>query len=431
VRTQGLRGLWAVVHTSVANSVHKSAAAGAARRFLPQVAVGLALRIGWLVAVARQPRLPWADPWQYLQMAHLTAQGQWGVAPAWPTGSGQPTSFLSVGYPSLVGAVSQVTHLGPWHVAMGLNLVASVVLIVGVAVLAGRLSGRKAALAAAWIVALLPDLITSTSIVMTELVGASLVVGVALTLTGSRQVWWHASVLVAAAVWVRPSMQLLLVAVPLLVWRSLGMRDALRVAGVAMLLMVPLLWHSTVTVDGGVGFTTATWVNVCEGAAPDPGTPRGTFATSVRCDARGMTEGEWAEHARHVAIAAIRHDPVRWIATTPLRLWHSFEFGGWGIRVAQQWGQNLGSGAPSQVAVHVSQVGFVAVALAALVGIVRLRRDRTLRTLAVLAVASLVGVLVTFGQQRFGLPTTLLVFVPAAASLVEVRHSTQSSTPAT
>ena len=386
------------------------------RRFSLQIGVGLLLRIGWMIIAARPPSLEWADPWQYLQRARLTTDGRWGVAPAWPYGTGGPTSFLSVGYPSVVGGVARVTRLGPWHVALGLNLIASLVLIIGVGVLAGRLSGWRAAAGAAWFVVFFPDLITATSIVMTELVAAAIIVSLALAVTRSAPVWWHTAVLVAAVVWIRPSLQLLLIAVPLVLWRCAGLRLAGKVVGLSALLMFPLFWHSTVRVGGGAGFTTATWVNICEGAAADPATPRGEFGASSRCMSDGSGEAAWAEGAKAVAVDAIGDNPLRWIGLTPFRLWHSFEAGGWGIQVAQEWGHNLGPGRGPTIAFRVSQIGFIAVFVAGVLGVFRLRSNRQLHVLLLFAAVSLSGALITFGQPRFSLPTVLLALIPAAAA---------------
>ena len=386
------------------------------RRFLIQIAVGLLLRIIWMIGAARPPTLEWADPWQYLERARLVTHGTLGSAPAWPYGTGGPTSFLSVGYPNMVGGIARITRLGPWQVALGLNLIASVALIIGVGILTSRLSGWRAAAVAAWMVALFPDLITSTGLVMTELVAAALFVGLAVAVTRSMPVWWHTTVLVACVVWVRPSLQLLLIAVPLLLWHRAGLRHAGKVVGLSALLMFPLFWHSTVRVGGGAGFTTATWVNICEGAAADPATPRGEFGASSRCLSDGSGEAAWADATKAVALHAIGDNPLRWLGLTPFRLWHSFEAGGWGIHVAQEWGHNLGSGRGPTIALRVSQVAFIALSVAGIAGVFSLRRNRQFHVLMLFAAVSLSGALITFGQPRFALPTVLLVLIPAAAA---------------
>jgi hypothetical protein len=282
---------------------------------------------------------------------------------------------------------------------MLLSLIASALLIVGVGRLAeatvrvcgggpGPVAVRTGVVAAA-IAAVFPDAITSTGLVMTDLVGATGVVWTATMCVRIRERatmarWVAAAACAAAVLWFRPSYMLLpLLAAILLAgaWRAQAARARWQStsAAVAVLavVVVPLAWNNMVRVDGGLGITSATWRNICDGAEGADG----RFRLDASCvepfellPAAGW-EGRSASISRERAAELIGDAPVRWVARAPLRFVHSFDLGGWGVAVSQDWSGHLGRGAFADAAYRVSQVGFVAVLVAAAVGLTRRRRQ--------------------------------------------------------
>ncbi len=242
----------------------------------------MALRLVWLVVGATRigPDDCVCDPVVYLRMADNDVDGH--LFTGW---FGQPTSFLSVGYPALLALVHVVSLglLDSWQAAMVVNLAAGAVLIAGarrVALLiAPEGAGTAAGLAAAWVMALLPDAVTATGLVMTELPAAAflMVCTVALLEWHRRPDSWRWALTAAGAgslaVWMRPAWLFLL---PLLVawmlWRRRhvlrggGWRPAGAAAMVCVALMTPLWWNNSVRVGAPAGITSATWPNLCFGA---------------------------------------------------------------------------------------------------------------------------------------------------------------------
>lgn len=408
-------GAWHRVATFVA----------AHRRVLAPIAVGTAVRVVWVAATAGEPALDRiSDPVVYRLAAEKAAHLDFGQAPEWPWGIDGPTSFLSVGYPNLIGAISWATGrlVSVLAVAMIVNVVAGALLVWGVARLAESVGHRhaSAALVAPWACALYPDLVTASALVMTEVVGVCALVWLAVAVLRQPVRWWSVGVLLSTAVWLRPSLQLLVIVVPILVWWLADVRTALTGAVAALLLLAPLAYHSSVTVGVPV-FSSSTWVNICDGAAPDPGTPTGTFLAATRCRFPGgevRSEREWSAHARSVAVDAISDDPVGWVAAVPQRLRHALG-GGWGVEVANTWSGHLGASALTDLVRDVSRWTFWVVLLAGAGGAASAWRDRTVRVAAALAAVSLAGVAVSFGQPRYGLPLVVLVCLPGLGVIVD------------
>lgn len=389
------------------------------------LAVGIALRVLWVVGTAGPPDGGTvSDPTLYYLSAIRVTAGEFGMTPEWPYGNDEPTSFLSVGYPALLGVLSWVTFgtVGVFAMAIVVNLVSSAALIVGVSSLADAVAGGTAGTAgvyAAWAVALYPDLITANGLMMTELLGAALVVWLLVAVLRPAPDPWIVGTLLAAAIWIRPSLQLLLVAVPVVLWFRVGRRRAMQTLVGACVLLAPLAWHSSVTVGVPV-FSSSTWPNVCDGAAPDPGTPRGAFVAAERCRLEGLSvppEREWSKLSREVALDAIGDDPLHWVAQVPFRLGRTLG-GGWGIEVAQQWSGHLGSSRPMTLATGVSDVAAYAVLVVGLAGAVVLRRSHEVQLAILVTALALVGVAISFGQQRYGVPTVVVLLLPCGAALI-------------
>lgn len=386
--------------------------------WLLPVVVGTVVRVVWIVRTADAPHLDRiADPVIYQLAAEKAAHLDFSQTPDWPWGIDQPTSFLTVGYPNLLGLISWTTGraVSVFAAAMTVNVVASALLVLGIAHLAASITYRHrwAAAVAPWVAALYPDLVTASGLVMSDIVGVTALVWLAVSMLRPRVRSAEVGALLAATIWFRPSLQLLVLVVPAVVWRWAGRRVALSAAGVALLLLAPLAYHSSVTVGVPV-FTSATWVNICDGAATDPHTPSGTFRASPRCrfpDEPIPSEREWSAFAREVAVEAIRDDPVGWAADVPARLVHALG-GFWGIEISQHWSGHLGESRVAGVIEDVSDWSFWLVFIGGLIGAAIAWRQRAIRLAALIAVVSLSGVAISFGVQRYGLPIVVLVCIP-------------------
>jgi 4-amino-4-deoxy-L-arabinose transferase-like glycosyltransferase len=148
------------------------------------VAVALALRLGYAL-LAPQPVA--VDAIEYDLLARSVAAGRgYEISPGVPAVSRGPL------YPLALAAVYVVVGPDP-RVARGVQAVAGALVCIATAVLAGRLFGHDAALAAAAVAAVWPALVIYPSLLLTEtLAGAVLI---ALTLLIARDAtdasWWR------------------------------------------------------------------------------------------------------------------------------------------------------------------------------------------------------------------------------------------------
>lgn len=210
------------------------------RAFWAILALGMALRMGWALAV---PVMPMSDSWAYHQFArNIVDHGVYGWTAA------EPTAYWAVGTAAAIAFTYLFTD--GYAGVVALNLLAGLLIIVLTQRLAARWFGEAVGMAAMLIVALWPNLIVFTTVVSSELFF------IALTLGGLF--FWQRpaghpmlNLLLAGLVWglagyVRPVV--LLVPVTLaLVDLARGPRAFLRTAleaGVAMLLilLVALPW---------------------------------------------------------------------------------------------------------------------------------------------------------------------------------------------
>jgi len=244
--------------------------------------VATVVRVAWILYAAKSPQ-SLGDPFSYLSHASDIADGKGYRIPF----SDTPTAYYPVGYPAILGAgywfsrgiSSSSTTLGT---AVWLNVAAGVATVALVYVLGSRLTGRRAGLFAAGLVAVWPNLIFYTATaylesVFTFLVAAALTVilGRPLTRTGvptPRLVAF--ALLVAAATMVRP---IALVLVPVMfvgwLWAEIGWRRAATqgalVLAVVVVVVLPWSIRSTATMNGLVLISTNNGDNLCIGHQPE------------------------------------------------------------------------------------------------------------------------------------------------------------------
>ena len=420
--------------------------------------VGLVVRVVWQVATAHRPNTL-GDPLVYLAMADRATDGHWFSAPTWPFGAGGPTSFLSVGYPTILAGLNRATFglVSPFGMALAINLVSSAALILGVAALGARFArgvdaarAPTAAVAAAWLMALSPDAIVATSLVMNELPASAALVWAVVLFDRLVHDFRRGDALACGGllgltIALRPSVQLLaplfVVVAAVVAWRAApaararAARATVAMAVVCVVVLAPIAWNSTVRVDAGPGLTSATWVNICDGAFADDG----RFRLDDACHpSRDVVlndpgyESAWVSDAGEVARRRIADAPAHWLSVAPLRVVHSFDLGGWAVEVGRDWSGLFTDSTRYDTLLRLSQAGFVAVSALGLAGVAlhlaRRRRDvdgdsagavevgwpGPLTLCAVVAVGTLAGSVVTFGQPRFGWYVTVCCAIPFA-----------------
>ena len=397
------------------------------------MAVGVLLRIVLLVGSAKHPADPRfvADPYAYLLMADHAYHGRFFVS-----FRGFPTAYLSVGYPFLLAMVRHLLFgaVSMWVTALLVNVVCFVATALAVprllgALSGGRLAGRSASTVSLVMVGLLavyPDYLFATGLVMSELVASAflvwMVVLTAEAMTAPRSVRHAvgAGLCAGMTAFVRPSMVLLLVFVPLALAIAGRWRGALLVLAAASLPVVPLVVNN-VRVGAGIGVTSATWPNVCDGMTD----PQGRFEWRRECRVTMLpgeshtagTEARNVKWARMVARQEIKAHPWTWVGRMPLRIAHSVWSGGWATEFSVHWAQNYVWTTKLRVFMRLSQAFFLGLSVLGLWGMAGLARRRILRwwPVWVVVAGSLAGVPISFGQSRFGWPIAVVVLVPCAS----------------
>lgn len=407
------------------------------RWLLCVVVLGVVLRGIFLLRYARYPADPRfvADPYAYLMMAERAYHGHFFVS-----FRGFPTSYLSVGYPALV-AIVQHLFLGvfsTWGTCLALNLICYVLTTLGIVQVARIYLQRvnatpqtlhRVMMTCAGLLAVYPDSIFATGVVMSEFVAVAFLVWCVVFLSRLLDGGAHRWVIVLCglfagmAVFVRPSLVFLVVLVPGVLIIRRQWRVALAVFACALVPLVPLWWNNS-RVGTGPGITSATWMNVCDGLLKADGTFQ--WRPECRVDHSSdeivtpRTEALNTAHAKRLALQEISNHPLAWISRMPLRLYHSLWSGGWVSEVSVKWGQNYRWTEHMKYLRLLSRRFFDVVALLGFCGITTLVRKKAVIfwPIAVIAVGTLAGVPISFGQARFGWPLAMLVLVPYSAIFI-------------
>ena len=404
--------------------------------------VGLVARLAWLLWVGeRVPQTALIDPARYLGFARNLADGR-GYREML---TGQPTAYYPPGYPFFLGGL-QVLHdrlplggsfvffVGAVQAAVGALLVP-----LG-AFVARRVGSRPAAVVAAFVLALYPNLVFHTAVVLGEtlyntLFMAFLAVAVSRRWSGRRLTPAFAAATaapLALAIMVRPISAVVVPALVLCWW--LGARDlrvVLRATGalavVLAAVMVPWAVRNQIVMGAFVPMSTNTGDNLCighhdgatggfapclgeEGAEPGP-------ETEVRNDDDKTAEalrwmrGHWREEPRltwrrfrvmflddgdHDAIEAIQSYPNPLLGT-------------------ERWM----APATERRLVGAADASYLVVGVIGMVGLVLLIRRR--EPFGVLVVLSALGTaavpLAFFGDSRFKVPVVPLLVIAGAVAI--------------
>jgi hypothetical protein len=207
----------------------------------------LAIRLVYAL-LALRGYVPLTDAHHYHGLATAVGEGR-GLVHPFPTWEENPTAFRPPLWPLLLGGVYAVTgaSLG---VAQVVTAVLGSLAVVGLAVLAGRLAGRVAAIATGVTAALHPALVAGDAPPLSEPLGAVLLIGIVLALLSDRTL--AAGLLTGGLLLTRPSAQAVVLALAAFLLVSVGWRRTVAFVAVVGLVASPWLVRNTVQMGSPV-----------------------------------------------------------------------------------------------------------------------------------------------------------------------------------
>jgi 4-amino-4-deoxy-L-arabinose transferase-like glycosyltransferase len=204
------------------------------RRAVAIFAVAAAVRIAYVLVFLRGYH-PQTDAQHYLDIATSVAHGH-GFAAKYPYGFEHATAFRPPLYPLLLGAAFAITgvHLA---VAQAINVVLGSAVVVLIALLATRVGGARSGLIAAGLAAIYPPLLANDGVPLSEPLGLLVMLAALWALLAGRPGW--AGLAAGLLVLTRPSAQLFVPLIALVLWRQAGIRRALGFAVIAIAVVAP------------------------------------------------------------------------------------------------------------------------------------------------------------------------------------------------
>lgn len=413
------------------------------RALVAVVALAVVLRLAWSLVAAREPA-GLHDPAFYRVLADQLADGEGYVF------DGRPTAYYPIGYPAVLAVVFWLGGLvgadssgAQTALVAGLNAVAGTGAVVLGFLLARRIAGAWAGVAAAAALAVLPNLVFHTAVALSEPLFVAVALGAAVVLADAG---WSAKegpstrrlvatgALFGASALIRP---VVLPVLPLLalVWWSAAIpwrravRDVVVLGAVTATVIVPWTVRNAIRMDAFVPISTNTGDNLCMSRQPGA---HGGFLLTEHCFGGPALEGlerpeyEVArdEQGRRLAFEFVREHPGRELRLWLDRLGATLRNDHDGLAAVEGYGDGvfLSDGERDLYRRLADGAWYVLgpLGLAASIAVVavgRLRRDPRLVLLVVLAAGMLVPVVLFFGDPRFKVPTVamLAVLVPAVA----------------
>jgi 4-amino-4-deoxy-L-arabinose transferase-like glycosyltransferase len=389
------------------------------------LAIGALVRVAWGLFWAEPPGGDLIDPVLYSILADQIAHGHGFTYPGAHPG---PTAYYPPGYPLALGAVLFLVGLLPGHlslfaVAVSFNIVLSVATVWMVFELGRRLVSVPVGLIGAALMALWPNAIVHTGLVMTEtlflfLFVAMLLVALA-TAAVTRAPGWRrmaaTGVLFGLAGMVRPT-SFVIAPLFLLLWWPAGAKVALRrtvlVGALVLAMVLPWTIRNAVQIEAPVLVSANLGDNMCIGNNPEA---TGAYELPDSCFAglhggeRPKAEVERQSKTFHTAFDYIREHPDEFVGKMPAKLGYTMYRDTDGLWTATSFGAK-----PFVSAERFQQLKWVStgywrvVEVLGLIGAVALwwRRDREQRRafFLLVAVVQLVPAVITFGDPRFKMP---------------------------
>jgi hypothetical protein len=387
------------------------------RWIVAPLAVGLALRLAFaLVYWVGQPLTH--DEREYLALARSIARGDGFVYPADEPTSGTAQRFgRAPGYPAFLAIlhVTEPVDTVPARVKVAQSVVGTVGVWL-IALIAGRVAGTGAAVAAAWIAALYPPLVFIPAYALSETCYSTVALAAALALD-RRTVTVPGAVLTGIGILVRPAM---LFFVPFaaiwMVWRR-NVRAAVLFVAVTLACLAPWTIRNArvygrfvlVASEGGVTFWT--------GNNP---LARGEGDLAANPE---LKRAELAFRNRYADLTAEEREPLyyreafAWIRTHPAD---------WAALLLRKAFFTVVPFGPSYTLhstkyVLASAGAYLLLLPAALAGAWWLGRDRAPAALWLMAASTLFASIVFFPQERFRIPVIDPALIVSAAGLAAAR----------
>jgi 4-amino-4-deoxy-L-arabinose transferase-like glycosyltransferase len=425
------------------------------------VVLGAVLRFGWAAYATEEPT-QLRDPVLYTMLGENLADGH---GYSYLTGEGDqvpsgiyPSAYYPPGYPLFLGAVFwSGDHLLPFdvgHVGMAtfMNALLSAATLPLVFALGRRLNGVTAGLVAAALMAVLPNTIFETGVVLTESLFLLLMVLMLLialpTPALARAPGWRrqavVGVLFALTALVRP-VSLVLLPVFLYLWWPAGARVAMKrtglVLGAAVLTILPWTIRNVITMDSPVLISTNLGDNLCIGYNSKA---QGGFAQLPEaCNRHNDIPRPRFETLRQsenidYALTWARKHPAKLPSLVLWRGYYTLHDDHDGIAAVQDYGANNWMSPSAEKIFTVAADGFYfALSGFALVGVVaalRRRRDGAGRDrrqgfLVLTMALAILPPLLTFGDPRFKAPLYPLLAIYAALALVAATKARPAPEP--
>jgi 4-amino-4-deoxy-L-arabinose transferase-like glycosyltransferase len=196
--------------------------------------VALLVRIAYVLVFLRGYH-PQTDAQHYIDIATSIAHGN-GFAAKYPYGFEHATAFRPPLYPLLLGTAFAVfgVHLA---VAQALNVILGSGVVVLIAIVTARVGGRRAGLIAAGLATIYPPLLANDGVSLSEPLGLLVMLAAVWALLEGHPGW--AGIAAGMLVLTRPSAQLIVPLLALVLWRQVGLRRALGFAVVAVVVVAP------------------------------------------------------------------------------------------------------------------------------------------------------------------------------------------------
>ena len=197
-------------------------------------AVALVVRIAYVLVFLRNYH-PQTDAQHYIDIATQFAHGH-GFAADYPYVWVHATAFRPPLYPLLLGTAFAIfgVHVA---VAQALNVILGSGVVVLTAIVTSRIGGRRAGLIAAGLATIYPPLLANDGVPLSEPLGLLAMLAAVWALLSGRPGW--AGVAAGLLVLTRPSAQLIVPLVALVLWRQVGLRRAVGFAAVAVIVVTP------------------------------------------------------------------------------------------------------------------------------------------------------------------------------------------------
>lgn len=411
--------------------------------------VAFGLRAGWGLAILdAHPEIAGSgDQYGYVRHGRDIAAGEGYVSYV----TGEPTAYYPIGYPALLGGLFWVLARLPGsfdlpNAVAVLHAVLGATVVLSVWALGRRAVGPVAALVAAGVVALHPDLVAYTATYTLETAFVAFALG-ALAVLGGHD-WslgapsWRRlaafGLVLGLAANIRPFVLPFAAALVLAIllagggWRR-AVASAAIVVVIVVLLLVPWTARNLTKLDAFVPFSTNLGDTAC--MSRFPGSEGGfAFATHEWCGDPTLPEVERSSANLHAAIDFIEEHPGEEVRLIGRRLSKMFEHGHSGVFEASYSGRGPMDARVQRTVEDASDAWLVGTLLLGLPGLLlvacRRWREHPGRALIVLpALVLFVIPLGLWGNPRFAMPLAPFLALGVGCSVAAVIGAVRSRAP--